>query len=74
MTSSVDKSQTGQKPVKKQGAIRVEAVVPMLIVVGLIVLYFSLFFDAHLRRGLEFGATQANGAEVNIGTLQTSVF
>jgi uncharacterized protein (TIGR03545 family) len=62
------------KPVKKQGPIRVEAVVPMLIVVGLIVLYFSLFFDGHLRRGLEYGATQANGAEVNIGKLQSSVF
>jgi uncharacterized protein (TIGR03545 family) len=64
----------GKKPVKKQGPIRVEAVVPMLIVVGAIVLYFSVFFDAHLRRGLEYGATQANGAEVNIGKLQTSVF
>lgn len=62
------------KPVKKQGPIRLEAVVPMLIVVGVTVLYFSLFFDNHLRRGLEYGATQANGAEVNIGKLQTSVF
>ncbi len=70
----MDKPADSKKPVKKQGALRIEAVVPMLIVVGLIVLYFSLFFDAHLRRGLEYGATQANGAEVNIGRLQTSVF
>ena len=62
------------KPVKKQGPIRVEAVLPLLIVAGVTVLYFSLFFDGHLRRGLEYGATQANGAEVNIGKLQTSVF
>lgn len=64
----------GQQPVKKQGPIRTEAVVPLLIVLGLIVAYFSLFFDTHLRRGLEYGATQANGAEVNIGRVQTSVF
>ncbi|MHB1117262.1 TIGR03545 family protein [Sideroxydans sp.] len=70
----MDKTTENKKPVKKQGPIRVEAVVPMLIVVGATVLYFSLFFDAHLRRGLEYGATQANGAEVNIGRLQTSVF
>lgn len=62
------------KPVKKQGAIRFEAVIPLAIVVGLIVAYFSLFFDAHLRRGLEYAATQANGAEVDIGRVKTSVF
>ncbi|MBI4809446.1 MAG: TIGR03545 family protein [Nitrosomonadales bacterium] len=62
------------KPVKQQGPIRFEAVIPMLIVVGLIVLYFSLFFDTHLRRGIEYAAGQANGAEVNIGRLNTSVF
>ena len=68
MTSSTD------KPVKKQGPIRFEAVIPMVIIVGLVVLYFSLFFDTHLRRGLEYAATQANGAEVDIGRVKTSVF
>lgn len=62
------------KPVKKQGAIRFEVVIPMAIVVGLVVLYFSLFFDSHLRRGLEYAATQGNGAEVDIGRVKTSVF
>ena len=38
---------------KKQGPIRFEAVLPLAIVVGLIALYFTLFFDAHLRHGLE---------------------
>jgi uncharacterized protein (TIGR03545 family) len=61
------------KPVKQQGPIRFEAIVPLAIVVGLVVLYFTLFFDAHLRRGLEYAAEQANGAEVNIGRVQTSV-
>ena len=68
MTSSTD------KPVKKQGAIRFEAVIPLAIVVGLVVLYFSLFFDTHLRRGIEYAATQANGAEVDIGRVKISVF
>ncbi|MBU0620747.1 MAG: TIGR03545 family protein [Gammaproteobacteria bacterium] len=62
------------KPVKKQGPIRFEAIVPLAIVVGLIVAYFSLFFDSHLRRGLEYAATQGNGAEVDIATVKTSVF
>ncbi|MDH4190063.1 MAG: TIGR03545 family protein, partial [Betaproteobacteria bacterium] len=39
---------------------------------ALIALYFTLFFDSHLRRALEHGATRANGAEVNIGRLKTS--
>jgi len=59
---------------KNKGPIRFEAVVPLGIVVGLIVLYFTLFFDMHLRRGIEYAATLANGAEVNIGKLDTSVW
>jgi len=60
------------KSEKRQGPIRFEAVVPLAIVLGAIVLYFALFFDSHLRRALEYGATQANGAEVDIGKLNTS--
>lgn len=59
---------------KKKGPIRFEAIVPLVIVIGLIVLYTALFFDMHLRRGLEYGATLASGAEVNIGRLNTSVW
>ena len=73
MTNSTDKTAAGRKPAKKQGPIRFEAVVPLLIVTGLIVLYFSLFFDTHLRRSIEYGAQLANGAEVNVGRLHTSV-
>lgn len=74
MPNSADKPAAGQPPVKKQGPIRFEAIVPLLIVVGLIALYFTLFFDTHLRRGIEYAATRANGAEVNIGRLHASVF
>lgn len=57
---------------KSKGPIRLEAIVPFLIVTGAVALYFALFFDSHLRRAIEWGATQANGAEVNIGHLRTS--
>jgi len=73
MKSSTDKPAAGSPPVKKQGPIRFEAIIPLLIVTGLIVLYFLLFFDMHLRRGIEYSAELANGAEVNIGQLKTSL-
>lgn len=63
-----------QKTPKKQGPIRFEAIIPLAIVIALIALYFTLFFDGHLRRGLEYVGTQANGAEVNIASLDTSVW
>ncbi len=59
---------------KKQGPIRTEAVTPFLIVIVLILLYFLLFFDGHLRRGIEWAATRGNGAEVNIAYLKTGFF
>src|SRR5262245_25638248 len=61
-----------QKVKKAKGPIRFEAIVPLAIVVGLIVLYVTLFFDGHLRRGIEWAATRVNGAEVNVGSLKTS--
>lgn len=60
------------KKVKKSGPIRLEAIIPTAIVFGLIASYFMLFFDMHLRHGIEYGATLANGAEVNVGHLSTS--
>ncbi len=69
---------SADKPVpaalKRKGPIRFEAIVPLAIVIGLIALYFTLFFDMHLRRALEYGATRANGAEVDIGKLDTSLW
>lgn len=71
---SNDKNQTPEvkKKPKKQGPFRVGAIVPTLIIFALCFLYFKFFFDGHLRRGIEFGATYANGAEVNVGSLKTS--
>ena len=65
---------TTEKPkkVKRKGPIRWEAIVPFAIFVAIVYFYFALFFDAHLRKGLEFGATYANGAEVDIADVDTS--
>ncbi len=69
MTTSTE---AGKKPKKAKGPIRLEAVIPALILTALVGAYFTIFFDGHLRRGLEYVGTQVNGAEVNIGYLSTS--
>lgn len=57
---------------KKKGFIRWEAIVPASIVIGLIAAYFILFFDSHLRKGMEFIGYSALGAEVNVDSVQSS--
>ena len=65
---------TMAKKVKKKGPIRFEAIIPITIILVLLGVYFKYFFDGHLRRGIEFGATMAHGAEVNVGSLKTDFF
>lgn len=76
MTTSIDKTTpaagASAKAKKKQGPIRTGAVVPALVLTVLLGVYFSFFFDGHLRRTLEYAGTQVNGAEVNIASLRTS--
>lgn len=74
MTTSTDNTKKQPKPKKPKGPIRTEAVVPAIILTVLIGVYFTMFFDGHLRRGMEYVGTQVNGAEVNIGYLSTSFF
>ena len=57
---------------KKKGPMRTGAVVPTLIVIALVGVYFSFFFDGNLRRGLEYAGTHINGAEVNVARVATS--
>ncbi len=61
-----------KKKAKPKGPIRWEAILPFCIFVALVWAYFFFFFDSHLRRGLEFVGTHANGAEVNIEGFKTS--
>lgn len=67
MTNSTDNKKT-----KTKGPFRTEAIAPTLIVFALFYAYFYIFFDSHLRKGLEYTATQVHGAEVNIKSVRTS--
>ncbi len=61
-----------KKP-KKQGPIRFGAIVPISVIIVLIGVYFSIFFDGHMRRALEYVGTQVHGAEVNIAYFNLSL-
>jgi uncharacterized protein (TIGR03545 family) len=60
------------KKVKKKGPIRFEAIIPVLILTGLTFAYFTIYFDRHLKGLVEYVGTQANGAEVNVDSINTS--
>lgn len=60
------------KPKKKKGPIRWEAIVPFSIIVVLIGVYFTLFFDSNLKSLVELVGYHATGAEVNVNSLETS--
>ncbi len=62
------------KKVKKKGPLRLEAIIPIAIIIGLTSLYFKLFFDSNLASGLEYAGSVVHGAEVNIDDIDTSFF
>lgn len=70
MNNPTDNKQ--EKINKKKGPIRFEAVIPAAILSGITFLYFSYYFDSHLKKLFEYVGTQANGAEVNVKSLRTS--
>lgn len=61
-----------KKAPKKKGPIRFEAIIPVLVLSLLTFAYFSYYFDRHLKSLVEYVGTQANGAEVNVGSIKTS--
>lgn len=63
-----------EKRTKKKGPVRIEAIIPAVIILALIYGYFFFFFDSHLRRASEYLLTQVHGAEVNIADIKTSFF
>lgn len=70
--NNTDKQEKPKKIKKAKGPIRWGAVVPFTILVCLMLIYFKLFFDAHLRKGMEWVAGKAVGAEVDIADVDTS--
>lgn len=61
-----------QKKWYQKTIFRLEAIIPLFFVALVSSLYFSLFFDRHLKSALEWGGAQLVGAEVNIDHLRTS--
>lgn len=61
-----------KKKVKKQGPIRFEAIVPVLILSAITFIYFTYYFDYHMKKVVEYVGTEANGAEVNVDSVRTS--
>ena len=60
------------KAKKSTGPIRTGAVAPTLIIITLLGVYFSVFFDGHVRRGIEYAGTHIVGAEVDVARVSTS--
>lgn len=67
MTENKDK-----KAKKPKGPIRYEAILPVVILSAITFIYFSYYFDYHMKKLVEYVGTQANGAEVNVDSIRTS--
>ncbi|MES3038207.1 MAG: TIGR03545 family protein [Bdellovibrionota bacterium] len=67
-----DEIKTPKKIKVRTGMIRWEAIVPVTIILLLIGIYMTLFFDANMRSLGQWGLSKVNKAEVNIGSLETS--
>lgn len=65
-------TETTPKKQKKKGPIRFEAIIPVLVLSAITYLYFSFYFDHHLKKLVEYVGTQGNGAEVNVDSIHTS--
>jgi len=58
---------------KYGGLIRWRFFIPLAACLAVLVLYAFLFLDRHLKNLMESMATDVNGAEVNIGSVKTSI-
>lgn len=62
------------KKVKKKGPLRIEAIIPLAVIVLCLYLYGKFALDNNLRQALIFGAEQVHGAEVNLKSLRLKIF
>jgi uncharacterized protein (TIGR03545 family) len=72
MTKETTEQTAEPKKKKAKGPIRYEAIIPVVVISLLTFLYFSFYFDLHLKKLVEYVGTQANGAEVNVDGIRTS--
>jgi uncharacterized protein (TIGR03545 family) len=70
MTDTTDKKEI--KKNKKKGPIRFEAIIPVFVLSLITFIYFSFYFDLHMKKLIEYIGTEANGAEVNVDSVRTS--
>lgn len=61
-----------RKKNKKLGPIRTGAVVPTLVIILLIFVYFRFLFDSQLKKMIEWGGSYIYGAEINVESVETS--
>lgn len=57
---------------KKSGVLRFSAIVPLTLILGGVIVLNILFFDMGMKKAMEFGLTQAVGANVSVGSFKTS--
>jgi uncharacterized protein (TIGR03545 family) len=70
MTDTADKKDT--KKNKKKDPIRYEAIIPVAVLSLITFVYFSFYFDHHMKKVIEYIGTEGNGAEVNVDSVRTS--
>jgi uncharacterized protein (TIGR03545 family) len=67
-----DENKQTEKKNKPKGPIRTGAVIPFIIVVGTIILFNLFLLDSTIKKAIEFAGEKVNGAEVNVGNVNTS--
>lgn len=67
-----EKKAKKEKKKKKQGPIRFSAVIPLTVFIALVVGFNIYFLDSTIKSVIEYGGTEANGAEVNVGSVNSS--
>jgi uncharacterized protein (TIGR03545 family) len=71
MTTSTE-TKTAKTP-KKKGPLRLEAIIPIVVIGGLLFGYARLFMDSNIRRAIEIGGGMVHGAEINVASVSTSL-
>ncbi len=70
----IDNKNNRKKAIKKKkGPLRLEAIIPITLLLLLGGLYGHYLFDSHLKSSLEWTGSRLYGAEINIKKIKTSI-